>query len=112
MPKRKIFILAAILILSISSQAFALTATILGDTYACKTKEYMDKISELRTQGDKQAFDKVFIAGMMSGTCVEMKDGEAVFIEGGGIFSGGLYQIRSKGDTEDYWVQMEKVKLQ
>lgn len=111
MQKQKITtILTALILFSSSSHAFALAAHVQRDTYGCKSKDDMDALSNYRVQGDKAAFQKAYIAGMMSGACAQFNGGEAVSIEGGGILSSGLYQIRREGDTEEYWVEMETVK--
>jgi hypothetical protein len=60
-------------------------------------------------QKDNDALSRGLATGMLAGTCTMFKAGEAVYITDTAIFS-GLVEVRWKGETQEYWTNLEAVR--
>ena len=81
-----------------------------GDNwYACTDRDYFEKLVRYAVQKDNQAFAKALTTGLLVGTCTAFKNGEVVYIADTAIFS-GLVKVRRKGETQEYWTNIEAVK--
>ena len=81
-----------------------------GDNWFGSTdRNYFDKLVEYAVQKDNEAFKKALSAGILMGTCTTFKNGEVVFIADTAILS-GLVKVRRKGETREYWTNIEAVK--
>lgn len=80
-----------------------------GSRFGCTDRAYFEKIIGYAVQNDKSAFSQAIAAGILAGTCTMFKDGEEVYLADTAIFS-GLVKVRRKGQTEEYWTNLEAVK--
>ena len=59
-------------------------------------------------QGDNKAFSGGLAAGVINGTCTMFNAGETVYVTDTAIFS-GLVEVRRKGESQEYWTNLEAV---
>jgi hypothetical protein len=92
-----------------TSEAVGQSRSISGDSYfGCVTRDARDKIVHYSIDGDKEAFKTALGAALLTGACTFFKSGEKVFVTDTAIFS-GLVKIRRKGQTAEYWTNLEAV---
>lgn len=77
--------------------------------FGCIDREYFDKLVRYAVQDDEEAFTKALTVGLVSGVCTAFENGEVVYISDTAIFS-GVIKVRRKGETTEYWTNMEAVK--
>jgi hypothetical protein len=77
--------------------------------FGCSDRDYLDKLAGYAVQKDKKAFSQGLAAGLLSGVCTMFKEGEEVYLADTAIFS-GLVKVRRKGETQEYWTNLEAVK--
>ena len=77
--------------------------------FGCTDRKYFDKLVGYAVQKDNEAFTKALSAGLLIGTCTIFKTGEVVYIADTAILS-GIIKVRRKGETKEYWTNMEAVK--
>ena len=83
---------------------------IAGDhRFGCSDRDYFDKLVGYAVQKDNDAFSQGLAAGILAGTCTMFKVGESVYITDTAIFS-GLVEVRRKGETQEYWTNLEAVR--
>jgi hypothetical protein len=81
-----------------------------GDSrFGCSDRDYFEKLVGYAVQNDKQAFSNALAAGILAGTCTMFRDGDEVYVADTAIMS-GLIKVRRKGQTEEYWTNLEAVK--
>lgn len=80
-----------------------------GPWFGFRTREALDKASQLAAQGDKAAWSKFMAQAMASGQIVELKAGETVYVEDTALMSGAA-KVRRKGEVNGWWTNMEAVK--
>lgn len=81
-----------------------------GDHWFGSTdRDYFSKLVEYAVQGDSEAFEEALTADLLVGTCTTFKNGEVIYITDTAIFS-GLVKVRRKGETQEYWTNIEAVK--
>jgi len=81
-----------------------------GDNWVdCTDRKYFEKLGEYAVQKDEQAFKRALAAGILTGTCTWLKNGEIVYITDTAIFS-GLVKVRRKGELQEFWTNIEAVK--
>lgn len=80
-----------------------------GPWFGFRTREALDKASQLAAQGDKAAWSTFMARAMASGQVIELKAGEAVFVEDTALMSGAA-KVRRKGEVDGWWTNMEAVK--
>lgn len=92
------------------SVSSGLEKRISGDNwFGCTSRDYFEKLVGYAVEKDKEAFTKALTAGLLAGTCTTFKNGEVVYITDTAIFS-GLVKVRRKGETQEYWTNIEAVK--
>lgn len=74
------------------------------ELFACEVKENYKQILRMAAQQDQVAFSAALGAGLESGECVILKEGQKVFVQDTEILS-GLIQVRPQGETKNYWVK-------
>ncbi len=80
-----------------------------GDNWTgCTDREYFSKLIGYAAQNDTQAFSQALAAGILRGVCTRFTSGEEVFIADTAVFS-GLVKVRRKGETVEYWTNLEAV---
>ncbi len=80
-----------------------------GDNwFGCQSRDYFEKIVGFAAQRDNEAFSKALAAGILQGNCIRFTARETVFLEDTAIFS-GLVKVRRKGETSEYWTNLEAV---
>lgn len=77
--------------------------------FGCTDRKYFNKLVEYVVQQDEYAFNQAFAAGLLTGICTKFKNGEIVYIVDTAIFS-GLVKVRRRGQTNEYWTNIEAVK--
>lgn len=77
--------------------------------FGCTDKEVYEKIVNISSSGDKEAFYKAFAAGLLSGICTTFDKGQEVFIIDEWVFSGRV-KLRPKGEVKEYWTTSRAVK--
>jgi len=83
--------------------------TIKGDSYVgCVSREDHDRLANYVVQNDLDAFRRFLAAGLLTGRCTQFKKGETVYVMETAIFS-GLVKVRRKGETAEYWTNIEAV---
>jgi hypothetical protein len=93
-----------------SSVSNGLEKRISGDNwFGCTARDYFEKLVGYAVQKDNEAFAKALTTGLLSGTCTRFKNGEVVYIANTALFS-GLVKVRRKGETQEYWTNIEAVK--
>ena len=106
---RMIIVLSCLLLLSQLAEAQS-AKRISGDSwFGSTTKEEHSKIIGYAVQKDEQAFKTALAAGIMRGSVTFFKSGEEVYIVDTAILS-GLVKVRRKGETKEYWTNLEAVK--
>lgn len=80
-----------------------------GHWPGCTDRKYLDKLLGLVAEGDVEAFQKAYIAGRVAGICTMFETGEVVYLRDVGLFS-GVVRVRRKGETREYWTNIEAVK--
>jgi hypothetical protein len=75
----------------------------------CSDRDYLDKLAGYAAEKDEKAFSQGLAAGLLSGVCTMFKEGEEVYLADTAIFS-GLVKVRRKGETQEYWTNLEAVK--
>ncbi len=78
------------------------------DNIGCRSRDYNSKLTRIAVQGDREAFGRALMEGVLSGECVVFKAGEPVFVSDTAIFS-GLVKVRRKGEIDEYWTNFEAV---
>jgi hypothetical protein len=78
-------------------------------TYGCQSKDVFDKLVHYSVDNDNVAFKKGLTAAIYSGQCSIFQAGEAVELADVAMFSGTV-KVRRRGDTDEYWTFMERVK--
>jgi hypothetical protein len=76
--------------------------------FGCSDREYFERLVGYAVQKDNQAFSQGLAAGLLAGTCTMLKAGESVYITDTAIFS-GLVEVRRKGETQEFWTNLEAV---
>lgn len=110
-----LLLLAALLCLAVGSNDSPSVSSgqekrISGDHwFGCTDREYFDKLVGYAVQKDNKAFKKALAAGLVLGTCTIFKNGEVVYITDTAI-SSGLVKVRRKGETQEYWTNIEAVE--
>lgn len=80
-----------------------------GDNwFGCQSRDYFEKVVGFAVQKDNEAFGKALAAGILQGNCTRFTAGETVFLADTAIFS-GLVKVRRKGETSEYWTNLEAV---
>ena len=104
--KKQIILLIAIVSLSFECflpQGFAQSGRIINkDTYGAYDKEEMNKLSNMLSTKDEEAFWKLIISGQI----VPIKKGTRVFLEDTAIWE-GLIKVRPQGQTRSIWIFSE-----
>jgi hypothetical protein len=77
--------------------------------FGCADRNYFEKLVGYAAQKDTEAFASALTAGLLAGTCTSFKNGEVVYTTDTAIFS-GLIKVRRRGETQEYWTNMEAVK--
>jgi len=77
--------------------------------FGCSDREYFEKLISYAVQKDNQAFSQGLAAGILAGSCTMFTAGEQVYITDTAIFS-GLVEVRRKGETQEYWTNLEAVE--
>lgn len=77
--------------------------------FGCSDRDYFEKLVSYAVQKDNEAFSQGLAAGILAGACTMFKTGEAVYITDTAIFS-GLVEVRRKGETQEYWTNLEAVR--
>jgi len=81
-----------------------------GDSwFGCSNREDFEKITGYAVDNDAQAFQQALAAGIYSGSCTFLKNGQVVYITDTAIFS-GLIKVRLQGETQEFWTNLEAVK--
>jgi hypothetical protein len=81
-----------------------------GDSwFGCVSKDYYSTLVGYVTDNDKEALKKALLAGLATGQCNKFKADEEVFLEDTSVIP-GLVQVRPKGETIEYWTNMEAIK--
>jgi len=93
---------AAVVAVMVACPAHATEAEVKTDYLACNPERIFDRSEQLRKSGDEKGL-KAFTAGaLFSGTCVALKVGIGVFIEGKGK-GDGVLKVRPKGSTKQFF---------
>jgi hypothetical protein len=79
------------------------------DWMGCTDREYFDKLITLAGQKDQEALSRALAAGLLSGECVELREGEEVYVMDSTIFS-GLAKVRRVGEVREYWTNLEAIR--
>lgn len=106
-----VFIFIAGLILYTSANAQSSYISSDGSYFGCVKKSHFRKIVDYAASGDKEAFKKALLSGLITGQCIPLKSGRPVYIIDTSIFS-GLIKVRLHGDTTEYWTNIEAVYVQ
>ena len=77
--------------------------------FGSTSREYFKKLVEYEVQKDERAFSEALAAGVLTNTCTIFKDGEIVYITDTMLLS-GMAKVRRRGDTQEYWTNVEAVK--
>ena len=77
--------------------------------YGCIDRRYFKKLTEYAVDRDEEAFKTALTAGLLSGACTLFRDGEIVYITDTAVLS-GLVKVRRKGETEEYWTNIEAIR--
>ncbi|WOH55053.1 hypothetical protein [Bradyrhizobium sp. BWC-3-1] len=89
--------------------AFADDHVIRNSSYGCKSKDIRSKLTGYTVDGDKEAFRKALLVGVMSGECSLFNEGDHVYLTDTSIFS-GLVCVRPRGALDCFWTNIEAVK--
>ncbi|TMD06890.1 MAG: hypothetical protein E6J01_06780 [Chloroflexi bacterium] len=76
--------------------------------FGCSDREYFEKLVGYAVDKDNEAFKRGLAAGVVAGNCTLFKNGEAVYTVDTAIFS-GLVKVRRRGETQEYWTNLEAV---
>jgi len=77
--------------------------------FGCSDREYFDKLIGYAVQKDNDAFSQGLASGILAGSCTMFKAGESVYLTDTAILS-GLVEVRRKGETQEYWTNLEAVE--
>ena len=102
-------IIIAVNLAMITTPAMAQSMRITRSGFGCQSREYYDKISGCVSDGDKEAFEKTLMVGILSGECTLFKVGEEVFLTDTAIFS-MLVKVRRKGEIVEYWINSKAIE--
>jgi hypothetical protein len=81
-----------------------------GDSrIGCTNREDYERLVGYVAQEDEQAFKQAVGVGIVCGTTTIFQAGEVVYITDTAVFS-GLVKVRRKGETLEYWTNVEAVK--
>lgn len=76
---------------------------IIGKTaLACLNQDVFPRLYKYASQKDDDAYRSEVMKGLVSGDCIALQEGEAVFISDVSVWSGNT-KIRPVGKTEEYW---------
>lgn len=104
-----VVVLGCLLLLSQVAQAQT-TKRISGDSwFGATTKAKFSKLVNYVLEKDEPAFKKALTVGLLNETVTVFKNGEVVYIVDTAIFS-GLVKVRKRGETTEYWTNLEAVK--
>ncbi|WP_038388780.1 hypothetical protein [Bradyrhizobium elkanii] len=92
-----------------SSSGLAIDHYVQKNAYGCKSKDVRGRLTGYAIDGDKEAFQKALLVGVMSGECKLFDEGEQVYLTDTSIFS-GLVCVRPKGALDCFWTNIEAVK--
>jgi hypothetical protein len=93
---------AAILGLLIAVPAHARESIVKTDYLACRPERELDRAERIRTSGDAKALKAFTLGAVLSRTCVSLKTGDSVFIEGSGK-GVGIVKVRPKGSFKTFF---------
>jgi hypothetical protein len=82
--------------------------TINESVVGCKDRDVFDRTVRLLIDKDKDAYNRLILAGVLSGQCRIFEPGQVVFLEDYKMFS-GLKCVRPKGETTCFWTFSEAV---
>jgi hypothetical protein len=68
----------------------------------CQHKDYFDQMMDIIGSGDKEATNKMLLAGVISKECQSFERGDNVYLEDVKIFSHRI-KIRREGEAIGYW---------
>lgn len=81
-----------------------------GDSwYGCQDRDYHSRLTQYAVQKDSEAFKRALATGLLTGQCTAFKAGETVYVADTAIFS-GLVKVLRRGQTEEFWTNIEAVK--
>jgi hypothetical protein len=78
-------------------------------SFGCTTKDQFGKLVGYLVQGDKEAFAHGLAEAVAVDKCTLFKKDEPVYVIDTAI-SSGLVKVRRKGETAEYWTNIEAVK--
>jgi len=85
------------------------TISYTGRYVGCISREDHRKLTNYVVQKDKKAYERYLLAGLAAGTCTVFEKGESVYVVETAVFS-GLVKVRRKGETQEYWTNIEAVQ--
>jgi hypothetical protein len=80
-----------------------------GAFFGCTTKAQHGKLVDYLVQGDKEAFTRALAESVVAGECTMFKKDELIYLTDTAVLS-GLVKVRRKGETAEYWTNIEAVK--
>ena len=72
---------------------------------AAASKEVLDKVSQIATSGDNEAFKKLELEGLLTGTIKMTDEGMEVYIVKIHPWAERA-EVRFRGDTDIWWIQL------
>ena len=100
-------VIAALALVSLAGAAAAQSAKpSKRDALGCSDRSLQDRISTIANSGDREAFQKIATAGVMSGKCKVVKEGTALFLEDTALMS-GLACFRPTGEVQCLWMPID-----
>lgn len=99
---------AALALTLAAAPAWAQSARIAFDTFACAERGTVERLVRYQAQGDKTARDALYIEALGSGACIVLASGTPVFVSDGGW--DGIVKVRRAGQPAEWWAVSTAVK--
>jgi hypothetical protein len=79
------------------------------DAIGCRDRTLFERIARLLVDNDTAAYEKLAVAGEVSGQCNFFKQGQVVFMEEHKM-PGGMTCARPQGETSCFWTYSDAVE--
>ena len=90
--------------------AYAQSKQISGKSwFGCLSRDTHGKMVSMAISGDREAFAKALARAILSGQCIQFKQGQSVHLTDTALLS-GMVQIRPAGEPDSYWTNMEAIR--
>jgi hypothetical protein len=99
---KRVYLFTTLILIAFATPAQASRVAATGQHMGCQSKDVYNKLEMYYSQGDKEAYRKMFLPAVASGACTIFHNGEEVFLCNSPVFS-FLIKLRRPGNTAEYW---------